>query len=194
MSHPHGWKKSVSDFSEIDTSDVAPDLSLTELPSFDLRDIITGTDDQTLSNTDYINNNQSNEHINDTEVTFSKDQANEDVAFTSARASFCKRPTVVLVNCNRRFDVNGNADSNLASKDKSDFLHQDMLQRKQRKADILKRSGFPCIVCKKKFDDKNEMKKHVRGRHLRPSVLCSVCGKRVFQDKLLHHFRSSCMQ
>ena len=96
MSHPHGWKKSVSDFSEIDTSDVAPDLSLTELPSFDLRDIITDTDEQSLSNTDYINNNQSNEHINDTEVTCSKDQANEDVAFTSAPASFCKRPTVVL--------------------------------------------------------------------------------------------------
>merc|ERR1712098_718018 len=147
---------------------VAPDLSLTELPSFDLRDIITG-------------------------VTSRKDQANEE-ALTSA--TFCKRPSVLLVNCNKRFDFNSNTNSYQTSRE--NILENVMQTKKHRKSETPnsrpRKSGFPCIVCKKKFEDKNEMKRHVRGRHLRPYVLCSVCGKRVFQDKLTNHFQTSCVQ
>ena len=44
------------DFSEIDTSDLHPDLNLGDLPSFDLQDIIAD-DDHPPANTDYMNNN-----------------------------------------------------------------------------------------------------------------------------------------
>merc|ERR1719318_420527 len=65
-----------------------------------------------------------------------------------------------------------------------------VLKKKKRKKE--KYPGFPCAVCKKVFKDKSDMKSHVLETHLRPVILCSDCGKRVFQDKLLQHQTISC--
>ena len=49
------------------------------------------------------------------------------------------------------------------------------------------RSGFPCIVCKKKFLAKSEMKNHVRELHLTRVVPCGVCGKQVKEVGMSKH-------
>ena len=46
---------------------------------------------------------------------------------------------------------------------------------------------FPCIVCKKKFNNKAEMKHHVRAIHFAPVFICEECGARVHKKKQEKH-------
>ena len=46
---------------------------------------------------------------------------------------------------------------------------------------------FPCVVCKQKFVEKNEMKDHVRRIHFAPVVKCEQCGARVKEDRQEEH-------
>ena len=46
---------------------------------------------------------------------------------------------------------------------------------------------FPCIVCKRKFVEKIEMKEHVREEHFAPVVRCEQCGGRVKKRDLEEH-------
>ena len=46
---------------------------------------------------------------------------------------------------------------------------------------------FPCVVCRQKFEEKNDMKDHVRRVHLAPVVRCEQCGARVKEDRLEEH-------
>merc|ERR1712059_39967 len=48
---------------------------------------------------------------------------------------------------------------------------------------------YPCIVCKKKFGLKKEMKMHVRSVHFAHVVLCNECGRRVKQSELESHMQ-----
>ena len=154
-----GWRKSLSDFSEIDTSDIATDLSDLPLPGFDdIKEIIA--DESSLVNTDYMNQNLLQRKTEDTNplmfVTITGDLASEVEISTSVDQHNTKKTKAV--------------------------------KKKVRKAV----SGFSCVVCKKVFKDKKEMKHHVLKTHLRPVVFCSECGKGVFKDKILQHKKSSC--
>ena len=46
---------------------------------------------------------------------------------------------------------------------------------------------FPCVVCRKKFSHKAEMKKHVRRVHLAPVAWCGNCGSLVKRKGLKKH-------
>ena len=46
---------------------------------------------------------------------------------------------------------------------------------------------FPCIVCKRKFVEKIEMKEHVREEHFATVVRCEECGGRVKKRDLEKH-------
>ena len=46
---------------------------------------------------------------------------------------------------------------------------------------------FPCVVCKQKFVEKNDMKDHVRRVHFAPVVKCEQCGARVKEDRQEEH-------
>ena len=46
---------------------------------------------------------------------------------------------------------------------------------------------FPCIVCKKKFSVKMEMKNHVRKVHLAKVVPCGLCAKQVKEIDMSKH-------
>ena len=152
-----GWRKSLSDFSEIDTSDIATDLS--ELPGFDdLKEIISNESSLDLTNTDYMNQNFFQRKIEESDVI--------SVILPGDIASEIEVATTVEKTNTRKTKA-------------------EMKRRKQFE-------GFPCIVCKKVFPEKKEMKDHVLKTHLRPTVICRDCGKRVFQDKILHHKKNVC--
>ena len=46
---------------------------------------------------------------------------------------------------------------------------------------------FPCIVCKKKFINKADMKDHVRAVHFAPVIICEECGARMHQKRQEEH-------
>ena len=46
---------------------------------------------------------------------------------------------------------------------------------------------FPCIVCKKKFPIKIDMKNHVRKVHLAKVVPCGLCAKQVKEVDMSKH-------
>ena len=46
---------------------------------------------------------------------------------------------------------------------------------------------FPCIVCKKKFSVKIDMKNHVRKVHLIKVVPCGLCAKQVKEVDMSKH-------
>ena len=162
----------TSTFSEIDTSDLPGDFSLnvSELPTFDLRDIIM--DESNLSNTDYINNN---------------DQENIEIGGEAQ------------IELNPEADMTPN--SNIVSISK----HEELVGKrygkripKFKKSAVpdtsLIQSHFGCVVCKRKFSDKAEMKHHVRSQHLRLTFNCQHCNKRVFHDRLQRHIKWRCPQ
>ena len=49
------------------------------------------------------------------------------------------------------------------------------------------RKLFPCVVCKKKFSLKTNMKTHVRKIHFAKVVSCSLCNKQVKEDEVAKH-------
>ena len=60
-------------------------------------------------------------------------------------------------------------------------------RNKEDKRRVGKLRRFPCIVCKKKFLAKSEMKNHVRELHLARVVPCGVCGKQVKEVGMSKH-------
>ena len=160
-----GWRKSLSDFSEIDTSNVATDLS--ELPGFDdIKEIISN--DDSLVNTDYMNQNYFLKKIDDHVHVLPSFICVSDIG------SEMEVETEMMLNVDK---VEKIADETMK-----------VVKKKKKN----KTRGFKCVVCKKGFKDKREMKDHVLMTHLRPTLTCSQCGKGVFQDKLLEHEKRSC--
>ena len=162
-----------TDFSEIDTS--GTDVSLGALASCDI-DIIM---EQALANTDYINNNF-------------EEKKDESGPYNN---NFEDKSDGGSTKMNNEVKVSGMSGGDETS-ERPDQLPRERLpcsesigsafsERKTRKTKSSKR--FPCIVCKRKFSEKSEMKDHVRSTHLRHVVLCNVCGKRMFHDKLAKH-------
>ena len=49
------------------------------------------------------------------------------------------------------------------------------------------RKLFPCVVCKKKFSLKTNMKTHVRKIHFAKVVSCSLCNKQVKEAEVAKH-------
>eukprot|EP00092_Neocalanus_flemingeri_P101023 GFUD01129101.1.p1 GENE.GFUD01129101.1~~GFUD01129101.1.p1 ORF type:complete len:186 (-),score=52.50 GFUD01129101.1:54-611(-) len=173
------WSSVNADFSEIDTSDVVTDVNLNNLTSFDLKDIIS--DEHSLTNTDYINHNYESfekemgamQNINkETELS----ARNTDGGQNNSSAQAIKTE----VDLRFHNEVNHRGKQLEYKKDKS------MPKITGNNEEKLK-SWYPCIVCKKKFAEKSSMKAHVKARHLRHVVLCNVCGKRMFQDRLQRH-------
>ena len=169
------WKSVNEDFSEIDTSGVGTDGNLNNLASFDLADIIG--DEHSLTNTDYINNNyQENQEGKDIDqVTLSR----KNIEASKSANEVLKSPSPKGID-----DQNGREDqSNCLPQHKEENQQEFAVKRESYR---MKRR-YPCIVCKKKFADKSSMKEHVRSTHLRHVALCNVCGRRMFQDKLVKH-------
>ena len=160
----------TSTFSEIDTSDLPGDFSLnvSELPTFDLRDIIM--DESNLSNTDYINNNvQENiiEMRSETQI-----ETNPEAAMTPNSCVIAKHE---VQPGGKRYG------KRIPKFKKTSVPDTSSIQ-----------SYFGCVVCKRKFSDKAEMKHHVRSQHLRLTFNCQHCNKRVFHDRLQRHIQWRC--
>ena len=181
------WRKSLSDFSEIDTSDVTADLS--DLPGFDhIKDIINNED--SLANTDYMN------QIDDLPPLITASQLESEIEIV-----FCSTDNGVNTNTDNLIPItyiNTTAiptttttitPTNITITGDLGKEARFVKKMKKKKVNFPK---FPCVVCKKAFKDKAAMKAHVLKTHLRPVILCSNCGKRVFQDKLAQHQTSSC--
>ena len=156
---------SLSTFSEIDTSDLAGDLS--ELPTFDhLKDIVT--EDFSIPRNDFINNfNNLNNNDNTKTSTFMK-----------SFQKFLRIPK--LSNLNNNSAQQGSQSSGCGS-----------LPPLEAPADV-QRVIFPCSVCGLEFRQKSRMKEHVRVRHLRLVVSCHECDKRVFADRMARHWKYRC--
>eukprot|EP00092_Neocalanus_flemingeri_P091912 GFUD01116611.1.p1 GENE.GFUD01116611.1~~GFUD01116611.1.p1 ORF type:complete len:176 (-),score=42.20 GFUD01116611.1:50-577(-) len=163
------WSSVNADFSEIDTSDVVSDVNLNNLTSFDLKDIIS--DEHSLTNTDYINHNYESFENKETESS----ARNTDGGQNNSSAQTFETE----VNLSLHHEINHRGKQHEYQKDKS---MPKITGNKERL-----KSWYPCIVCKKKFAEKSSMKAHVKARHLRHVVLCNVCGKRLFQDRLQRH-------
>eukprot|EP00092_Neocalanus_flemingeri_P027934 GFUD01030327.1.p1 GENE.GFUD01030327.1~~GFUD01030327.1.p1 ORF type:complete len:211 (-),score=57.52 GFUD01030327.1:54-686(-) len=198
------WSSVNADFSEIDTSDVVTDVNLNNLTSFDLKDIIS--DEHSLTNTDYINHNYESfekemgamQNINkETELsarntdggqnnssaqTFETNKETESSAINTGGGENNSSAQAIETEVDLRLhhEVNHRGKQLEYQKDKS--MHKITGNNEERL-----KSWYPCIVCKKKFAEKSSMKAHVKARHLRHVVLCNVCGKRLFQDRLQRH-------
>ena len=162
----------TSTFSEIDTSDLPGDFSLNvgELPTFDLRDIIM--DESNLSNTDYINNNVQENFIEmKSEIKIELSPEADMTPISSVIAKHEEEPG------GKRYGKRIPKFKKSAVPDSSSI-----------------QSHFGCIVCKRKFSDKAEMKHHVRSQHLRLTFNCQHCNKRVFHDRLKSHIKWRCPQ
>ena len=117
-------------------------------------------DGQALNNTDYINNNFEQKQLANQEVTTS---AVEKKQGKNRGAQYLQlKPS-----------------TRLGGKPVSSFF------RKFKPEDY-----FTCIVCKSRFLEKSVMKEHVKSRHFRQIVLCVVCGKNVYKDRLRRHCRT----
>eukprot|EP00092_Neocalanus_flemingeri_P096526 GFUD01122890.1.p1 GENE.GFUD01122890.1~~GFUD01122890.1.p1 ORF type:complete len:185 (-),score=49.21 GFUD01122890.1:46-600(-) len=172
------WSSVNADFSEIDTSDVVTDVNLNNLTSFDLKDIIS--DEHSLTNTDYINHNyESFEKEMGAMQNINKETESSARNTDGGQNNSYAQTFETEVDLSLHHEVN-HREKQLEYQDKS--IQNITENNKER----LKRR-YPCIVCKKKFTEKSSMKAHVKARHLRHVVLCNVCGKRLFQDRLQRH-------
>lgn len=169
------WRKSLSDFSEIDTSDVTTDLS--DVPGLHhIKEIINN--EEVLTNTDYMNQNLFIRKIEDQDLCvpslISTDYIQSDIEIAILEPL-----------------------GNISATSTDDTAHAPIpdkkkTTKKRKKKVVVYGPGFPCIVCKKVFLEKKEMKSHVLNTHLRQTVKCRECGKGVFQDKLAQHKDNSC--
>merc|ERR1712181_186080 len=58
----------------------------------------------------------------------------------------------------------------------------------KKKKSVQKMVGkFPCIVCKKKFSLRNDMKNHVRKVYFAKVVPCGLCDKQVKETEMRKH-------
>ena len=162
----------TSTFSEIDTSDLPGDFSLNvgELPTFDLRDIIM--DESNLSNTDYINNN--------------------------VQENFIEMRSEIKIELSPEADMTPISSVNAKHEEEPGGKRYGKRIPKFKKSEVPDTSSiqfhFGCVVCKRKFSDKAEMKHHVRSQHLRLTFNCQHCNKRVFHDRLKRHIKWRCPQ
>ena len=168
------WRKSLSDFSEIDTSDVTTDLS--DVPGLhQIKEIINN--EEVLSNTDYMNQNLFIRKIEDQDLCLppliSSDyiQSEIDLAMLDPLHNLTT-PTATT-------------DDVVAAVNSSPEKMKKPTKKRRKK--VVYGPGFPCVVCKKVFLEKSRMKSHVLKTHLRQASQCGFCGKRVFQDKLAQH-------
>ena len=162
--HVRKRTSSLSTFSEIDTSDLAGDLS--ELPNFDhLKDMMT--EDFSIQRTDFSNNNSNCINSGTSKTT----------TFLKSFQKFLRIPKIQ--NNNLPPQSSGLVASASDAADPSK-VEQDL------------RSSFPCVVCGLEFRHKSRMKDHVRSRHLRLVVSCHECDRRVFSDRMARHWKHSC--
>ena len=190
------WRSVHADFSEIDTSQVGTDVNLNDLTSFDLKDIIN--DDHSLTNTDYINNNfEGFKKETDAEKMINKEEL-VDSSVVDTDGAHKNRGIIKCNSCDQTFenvvDLNIHLEVNHVEKKFEEFIDvsrspSPKIETKPKVTNKSERpkNRYPCIVCKKKFAEKSSMKAHVKETHLRHVVLCNVCGKRLFQDRLLRH-------
>ena len=162
------WRKSLSDFSEIDTSDVTTDLS--DVPGLHhIKEIINN--EEVLTNTDYMNQNLFIRKIEDQDLCvpslISTDYIQSDIEIAI-------------------LEPLGNI-SATSTDDTAPIPDKKKTTKKRKKKVVVYGPGFPCVVCKKVFLEKSRMKSHVLKTHLRQASQCGFCGKRVFQDKLAQH-------
>ena len=155
---------SLSTFSEIDTSDLAGDLS--EIPNFEnLKDMM---DDEFLTpKTDFVNSNN-----NCTNSGTSKN--------TTFMKSFQKFLRISKDQRNNNLPPSSCPSAAASDKAASPKSQRDLL------------SSFPCVVCGLQFQLKSRMKDHVRSRHLRLVVSCHECDRRVFSDRMARHWKHTC--
>eukprot|EP00092_Neocalanus_flemingeri_P020793 GFUD01022530.1.p1 GENE.GFUD01022530.1~~GFUD01022530.1.p1 ORF type:complete len:194 (-),score=51.34 GFUD01022530.1:50-631(-) len=181
------WSSVNADFSEIDTSDVVTDVNLNNLTSFDLKDIIS--DEHSLTNTDYINHNyesfekeMGSMQNKSSAQTFETDKETESSAINTGGGQNNSSAQAIET----EVDLRLHHEVHHRGKQLEDQTDKSMQKITSNSEERLK-SWYPCIVCKKKFAEKSSMKAHVKARHLRHVVLCNVCGKRLFQDRLQRH-------
>ena len=155
---------SLSTFSEIDTSDLAGDLS--ELPNFDhLKDMMTEeVPSNSIQRADCVNNNNN--------FPSSSTSTTKTSTFLHSFQKFLKIPKIQ----NNNLPPRSTCPSALAP------------PKTQR--DL--RTNFSCVVCGLEFQDKSRMKDHVRSRHLRTVISCHECDRRVFSDRMARHWKRSC--
>lgn len=157
---------SLSTFSEIDTSDLAGDLS--ELPNFDhLKDMMT--EDFSIQRTDFVNGNSN--------CTNSGTSTSKTTTFLKSFQKFLRIPKIQ----NNNLPLQSSCPSPSAS-DSAD----------PSKVEGAGRSSFPCVVCGLEFQQKSRMKDHVRSRHFRLVVSCHECDRKVFSDRMARHWKHSC--
>ena len=173
------WRKSLSDFSEIDTSDVTTDLS--DVPGLhQIKEIINN--EEVLTNTDYMNQNLFIRKIDDQDLCLPPLIATDYIQ---------SEIEIAILEPLENLAAIATADATAALVDKS-FPEKMKKTTKKRKKKVVYGPGFLCVVCKKVFLEKKGMKSHVLRTHLRPTVQCGNCGKGVFQDKLTQHQDNSC--
>ena len=157
---------SLSTFSEIDTSDLAGDLS--ELPNFDhLKDMMT--EDFSIQRTDFVNGNSN--------CTNSGTSTSKTTTFLKSFQKFLRIPKIQ----NNNLPLQSSCPSPSAS---------DSADPSKVEGDL--RSLFPCVVCGLKFQQISRMKDHVRSRHFRLVVSCHECDRKVFSDRMARHWKHSC--
>ena len=173
------WRRSLSDFSEIDTSDVTTDLS--DVPGLhQIKEIINN--EEVLTNTDYMNQNLFIRKMDDQDLCLPPLIATDYIQSEIEIAILEPLDNLAAI---------ATGDATAALVDKS-FPEKMKKPTKKRKKKVVYGPGFLCVVCKKVFLEKKGMKSHVLRTHLRKTVQCEDCGKGVFQDKLTQHQDHSC--
>ena len=174
------WRKSLSDFSEIDTSDVTTDLS--DVPGLHhIKEIINN--EEVLTNTDYMNQNLFIRKIEDQDLCLPPLISTEYIQSEIEMAILEPLHPLPLPLTATTADVVAAVKS----------IPEEMKKTtKKRRKKAVYGPGFPCVVCKKVFLERSAMKSHVLKTHLRQTVKCRACGKGVFHDKLAQHQDHSC--
>lgn len=169
------WRKSLSDFSEIDTSDVTTDLS--DVPGLhQIKEIINN--EEVLTNTDYMNQN-----------LFRK-MEDQDLSLPPLISTDYIQSELEIAILDPLDNLTSTTTTNAADKSIPEKMKKATKRKKKKKA--VYGPGFPCVVCKRVFLERELMKSHVMKTHLRQTVKCGACGRRVFQDKLTQHRDHSC--
>ena len=167
------FRKSLSDFSEIDTSDVATDLN--DVPGLhQIKEVINN--EEVLTNTDYMNQNLFIRKIED-----------QDLCFPPLISTDYIQSEIEITFLDPLNNLNANAAPAIATDKSTPEVEKKKTTKKRKKKKTVYGPGFPCVVCKKVFLEKSRMKSHVLKTHLRQASQCGFCGKRVFQDKLAQH-------
>ena len=163
------------EFREIDTSKVGAVPNL--LTALDIADIIS--EEQSISNPDYMNNNNFDHSFKNNVLNSEFPNINvEDFRSNNCYSAAVNDGLGAKKTYFEAFE--GRIGQCIPYDGKCSVVEIEC------ESNYIKKR-YPCIVCKKKFVAKSEMKHHVRSTHLRQVVLCNICGKRMFHDKLLNH-------